>query len=182
MLRAIRTSPVSDLVTEGDSTTALAEDTLDDVCRDVQSLGWAFNRRTVTLSIDGSGNATVPDTYVTVEAPGYPNRYGVRGKLLYDLNENTDVFSNDIEVEIIELLDWDDLPEQAKNFIVKQASRQLADALVTDPQLSRVLRQDEAQAYQTLRRHHVVIGNQRIWGPDGSAIVDRGSPLNLYPY
>lgn len=180
ILRGSRILPVADLVTQSDVRTTLAESTLDQINRQVQGIGWSFNRREVTIVPDGSDNIVIPEEYLLVEGQGIHERYAVRGGLLYDMCENTDEFSNDMTINVIELLDWDDLPQAAKDYITAKASRVFADRQITDPDLMRALRQDEKETYQLLRRHSVIQGNRRIWDASGGTLVDRGSPVNRY--
>ncbi len=179
ILRGSRILPVDDLVTQADVRTTLAEETLDQIDRQVQGSGWSFNMREVTLT-PVADEITVADEYLRVESQCPNLVYTVRSGKLYDLSNGTAEFKNDTTINVVEYLDWADLPQAARDYITAKAARVFADRQVTDPDLSRVLRQDESETYALLRRHDVGQGNARIWDHGGSGIVDRGSPINRY--
>lgn len=178
ILRGSRLQPVSALgSSEPEAETA--EAILDQINRQVQGDGWFFNQRQVTLEVVG-GVIPVDADFMSIEAPHYPNRYTVRGGNLYDLKENTDAFTKDVCVNVVELLEWGDIPQPARDYITAKAARVFADRMVTDPTLARLLARDEAETYQRLVKHSTRAGNYRIWDSGSSNIVDRGSPIFHY--
>lgn len=176
ILRGSRLQPVAALGTS-DPDAEAAEETLYKINQEVQSDGWWFNQRQVTLPLSGS-NVPVPAEYMQVDAPRYPNRFAVRGGNLYDLKENTDVFTKDQCVNVVELLDWDDIPQIAKDYIIAKAASVFSERMVTDPTLMRSMAARESMAYQRLVKHSTRAGNYRIWDYGSANIVDRGSPVN----
>lgn len=110
-----------------------AESTLDQVSRSVQQKGWFFNTTRVELALDGSNQYPIPTNYVHVEVEsGGPTsgQYGetpylvVRNQVLFDVANNTNVFASGSTITAIVhvLLDYEELPNSAREYIYATAS------------------------------------------------------------
>jgi len=142
MLAMIGASPVSSLSGSTSADVAMAESTLDEVSREVQSGGWHYNREyEVSLVPDDSkyiylGNnvlrvdvepANSTDTSSTTSSYIDPVQ---RGNRLYDKKEHTYEFTQTVKATVIYGLDWDELPQPIKTYIAMRAGRIFCDRTV----------------------------------------------------
>jgi len=154
MLRAIGESAVSTLenVTTVDVTTA--KNILSDVNREVQQKGWHFNTEwDVTLTLDSDNRLPVGNNVMSVYSP--TKLLTMRGRsgsmFVYDLDNNTFTWSSSItDAVVIKLLDFEDLPQTARQYITAKASRIFQSEVVGQVAAEEVNRQEEVEAYADL--------------------------------
>ena len=146
---------------------------LRDATVDVQSEGWHFNReRHVPFAKDSVTNKiTIPADVVRIDLPDNWSRrhynFVRRGGFLYDKITHTDVFTDmvsPIELDIIKIYPFEDLPPVFKRFIVYRASRTAATQLVANPQLVQLLGTQEAIARASLMEYECNQGNHSMFG------------------
>ena len=146
---------------------------LRDATVDVQSEGWHFNReRHVPFAKDSVTNKiTIPADVVRIDLPDNWSRrhynFVRRGGFLYDKITHTDVFTDmvsPIELDIIKIYPFEDLPPVFKRFIVYRASRTAATQLVANPQLVQLLGTQEAVARASLMEYECNQGNHSMFG------------------
>ena len=146
---------------------------LRDATVDVQSEGWHFNReRHVPFAKDSVTNKiTIPADVVRIDLPDNWSRrhynFVRRGGFLYDKITHTDVFTDmvsPIELDIIKIYPFEDLPPVFKRFIVYRASRTAATQLVANPQLVQLLGSLEAIARASLMEYECNQGNHSMFG------------------
>jgi len=157
---------------------------LDRETRKVQLRGWSFNReQNVTLPIDGSGNIILDADVIHVDPRGQTGRYTIRKvsgvSQLYDRYEQTFVFTSDMKAEVHRLLDFDDLPFVAQEYIASRAARVFAEAYLGEQQGA--LRADEAKAEAMFFDVEAEMGDYNlsqsydVWRTTG-----RRTPLDTY--
>jgi len=111
---------------------SMALNVLREVSRAVQAEGWHFNtEKEVTISPSEVEGYIELGTNV-VRADQTDGKYSTidvcqRGEKLYDRKANSFVFTGDVEVTLVVLLDWEDLPEPARAYIFQRASRIFKD-------------------------------------------------------
>ena len=130
MLAAVGEAPITNL--QDDLAEAeIALNTLDDVSREVQSKGWSFNTdRNRALQPTTSDEILLPVNTLKVDAVqtanGYTDhtkRYSNRGGKLYDNLERSFTFTDKVSVDLVLGLDFDELTECAKRFIIADATQ-----------------------------------------------------------
>ncbi len=153
-----------------------ADDTLKDVSRRVQAEGWSFNTDyQVTLKPDSNKNLLVGSNVsrVVVDILAYPD-YDIieKGGKLYDRLNHTFDFTDDVKADITYMLDWDDLPEHARQYIMTRAGRQLQEAIIGSTDLTKLNMAAEAEARTqfieeetTKSEHNMIRGNPNRFGP-----------------
>ena len=146
---------------------------LRDATVDVQSEGWHFNReRHVPFAKDAVTNKiTIPADVVKIDLPDNWSRrhynFVRRGGFLYDKITHTDIFpdmADTIELDIVKIYPFEDLPPVFKRFIVYRASRTAATQLVANPQLVQLLGTQEAVARASLMEYECNQGNHSMFG------------------
>jgi len=129
-----------------------AQDMLNDTSRKVQAEGWSFNtdyerllmRDSTTNEISVGSNVS----RVKIDIFSYPDLDVVqRGSRLYDRRAGTYEFDEDLYADITYMLDWDELPEYAHQYIMVKAGRSLQEAILGSADLSRINASAEAEAH-----------------------------------
>tara|TARA_B100000941_G_C28486186_1_gene545122 strand:- start:805 stop:1416 length:612 start_codon:yes stop_codon:yes gene_type:complete len=151
----------------------LAETTINSVSRKVQTEGWSFNtdyqvslvRDSITNHISVGDNVS----RVVVDPYDYPD-YDVvqRGQKLYDRKNNTYVFTENIKADLTIILDWDDLPEHARVYIMTKTGRELQESMIGSKDLTEIniiLEQETRAQFMeeetTLSEHSMLRGNAK---------------------
>lgn len=150
MLGHIGESPINTLTGSLPVSASTALSALNEVSKEIQSEGWHFNsEKNVTLSpVDGS--ITVPTDAVQVDTDDKSLDLVQRGAVLFDRANNTSTFTESIKVNLVRLLDWDALPEEARRYITLRASRIFQGRTVGSRELEALIARDEYQARSRL--------------------------------
>ena len=128
-----------------------ANDTLKEISRTVQSEGWSFNtdyERTLTRTAGTNEIELSSDiSRVKIDPYEYPDNEVVqRGLKLYDRRNNTSIFTEDLKADVTYFLDWTDLPEHARQYIMTKAGRTLQEQILGSAALSQINITAEAEA------------------------------------
>jgi hypothetical protein len=126
MLHCIGETPISSLSVTGLVEVDAALAVLNEVSRRVQAVGYQFNSETdYPLVRDVDGKIKVPTNTLSVDTTKSFSQYDIvrRSAGLYDKATRTYVFDRDIEVDIVFLVEWEDLPESARQYIMITAAR-----------------------------------------------------------
>ena len=157
-----------------------AEVALNDVSRTIQTEGWSFNtdlekklERNSSNEIELSSNVS----RVVVDNLEYPDIDVVqRGDKLYDRRNNRYTFDEDLIVDMTTILEWDLLPEHARQYITIKAGRQLQEAIIGSSDLTKLNLTQELEARSAFleeetskTEHSMLRGN-----------LNRTSPINTY--
>ena len=117
---------------------------LDEVSREVQTMGWHFNTTNkYTLTPQPDNTIQLPANTLHVDATDGSKDVVQRGLKLYDRKNNTNEFSGSLDVTITFLLDWDDLHEQARRYITLRASRIFQTRMMGSRELEALIARDE---------------------------------------
>ncbi len=126
LLKFIGENTVASLSEQTLNNNADAEDALDilrQYTSEVQEQGVYINTEKILLSPDTNKKITLPKNTLNVTATGRDTYRNLvqRKKLLYDIDNNTYLFDSAVEVEITLELDFDELPESVKSYIIMRA-------------------------------------------------------------
>ena len=185
MLAAIGEAPVNSLTGQVPVDVRIAQSTLTEVNKQVQSEGWSFNTEIdVTLTRDGSNNIPLGTDVLRVDAQthDHPSIDPIqRGLKLYDRKNNTFVFDEDIRCTVVYLRSFDELPEQARSYMTIKAARVFVDRLISDQSLRTYTQEDEIRARSVLMEtdlsnadHNMLIGDPAI-----SDAISTFSPIDV---
>ena len=167
MLTSIGESPVNTLGS-GLQEAEIAEVVLDNVSRDVQSAGWHFNTEIrYTLNRNVVNEINLPANVIKVDKSSLLRDYELdvveRGRKLYDRIGNKYTFDKDIEVNMVVLLSFDELPEVARRYITLRAARTYQQRILGNDTLSKMLAMDEQQAFVSLREAEAEVSDYNIF-------------------
>jgi hypothetical protein len=128
MLGTIGEAPVETLDGSVPVDVQTAKSVLAEVLKEVLSQGWHFNTENdYPLTRTAEGKIIVPSNAVHVDLNDdiYRNELDViiRGQYLYDRKNHTYIFEKDLNVTIIQLFDFEELPELVRNYIKLRAAR-----------------------------------------------------------
>ena len=147
---------------------------LTEVNIDVQNEGWEFNTELhVKLSPDTNKHIVVPPNVLRYDIHDNQNdrRLNVvtRSGRLYDKVEHTDEFENDVELDVVTLYAFEDLPPVFRRYVIYRAAGRAATQLVANPQLVQLLGTQEAQARAACLEYECEQGDHNFMGwPDGT--------------
>ena len=182
MLAAIGEAPINSLVGTLPVDARIAQSTLTEVNKSVQSEGWSFNTEIdVTLTRDASNQINIPINVLRVDANihQHPTIDPIqRGLKLYDRQNNKFEFDEDLICTVVYLRDFDEIPEPARHYMNIQAARKFVDRLVSDQSLRTYTEQDEKKARAILMETDLANGDHNILRGDPSltSIFDTYNP------
>jgi len=191
ILMSVGESPVNTLTVQSPEV-AIAQKTLQQVCREVQAEGWVFNtEHEYPIELDSSNHCVVPQNVLEIDLSHarhgdhfHVTRRTVGGiTKLYDNIEHQYNFENVNEsklyCDIIWMLEFEDLPQVFKDYITVRASRISSNRMVSDPNAAELIGTDEQLAralaveYDTRVADHNIFSNQEY----------RTNPASVYrPY
>ena len=183
MLAAIGEAPINSLVGTLPVDARIAQSTLNEVNKTIQSEGWSFNTEIdVTLPRDNSTKQiNLPINVLRVDANihQHPTIDPIqRGLKLYDRQNNTFEFDEDLICTVVYLRDFDEIPEPARHYMNIQAARKFVDRLVSDQSLRTYTLGDEQRARAILMETDLANGDHNILRGDPSltSIFDTYNP------
>ena len=175
ILGSIGQSPITSLTESGgidplnNPEISFIKNLLDEVSKDVQTTGWHFNTQNkVKIEPDSNGNFIVPANAILFdisEGQIDRNRDVVRknGKL-FDLVQNTDVFTQGFYFDIISLYQFVDVPPAIQRYIISRAAVRAATQLVSNADLVKLLQLEEQQARANAVNYETEQGDHNFMG------------------
>lgn len=160
MLRATGQAPVTAITATSPRQVLLAQAEFLSTVKKIQTIGWHWNTlRTISPAPDGSGQITVPNTYLGVDtdpigADRCENIIMV-GLELFDIRNDTNVFSSTLELEVIVERTLAQIPNSFMEWIIAEATRRFHAATHGDGGRDRELRSDEATARSQARAENM---------------------------
>jgi len=158
----------------------LAQRTLKEVSRDVQSEAWSWNTdEGVSINKTASDTYVVPSNTLTVDfSPNrYPDmQYVMRGLRVYDRNSQRYDFGKInggealVAAKLVAELKWSELPHAAQQYITIRSARIFSDRYVASSVVFTYTVADEDQARTLLiRSEENQLNNNLLWGNDRGA-------------
>ena len=179
ILGAIGQSPVTS-INKTNPEIGFIYNLLRDANVDLQSEGWHFNTerhvKYTPQDVGGVQKIAIGSDILKMDVTdGWTKRnYDVvkRNGYLYDKLDHTDDWSelsDGIDLDIVRLLAFEDLPSPFQRYIIAKASVRAATQLVGNPQLVQILQSQEALARATVMEYECNQGNHTMFGlPDDS--------------
>ena len=174
ILGAIGQSPISSLTFENPEV-AFIFNLLRDSNVDVQSEGWHFNTENHVAFTPVDDVITIADNILKLDvSDDWSSReYDVINKngKLYDKLDHTDKWTEEIDLDVVYLYEFEKIPLVFRRYITYRASRMAATQLVANPELVKLLSQQEALARAACMEYECNQGNHSMFGfPDDSSI------------
>ena len=185
MLAAIGEAPVNSLTGQVPVDVRIAQSTLIEVNKRIQSEGWSFNteidvtlvRNQTTKQIELSTDILRIDANIHQHPTIDPIQRGLK---LYDRLNNRYEFDEDLICTVVYFRPFTELTEPARSYINIKAARGFVDRLVSDDGLRSYTEQDEIRARAILMETDLANGDHNILRGDPSltSVFDTYSPAN----
>lgn len=176
MLSAIGEAPVSSL-SSGLVEAEVAETILNTVNKEVQSKGWNFNTDfNKSYAQDGSGEIALGTDILKADATLGANSKNLvqRGAKMYDRTNHTFVINAAVKLDVVVELDFTDIPEVAKRYIILRATRIFQNRVVGSNTLHDFDARNEQQAYMELKEFDTEVEDHNIFDNyDVYSVIDR---------
>ena len=184
MLSNVGEAPVNSLTGSLTADVRLAQNILDEVSREVQSIGWHFNtEKDVPLAPNSENQVELSGggARVDLEGDNIDSSYDVvvRGSKLYNRKNRTYTFTATKKYTVTYMLDWEQLPESARRYIMIRSARIYQDRLVGSETLSAFSRSDEQSALFSFREYEMETADYSVFDNwDVARIIDRSSVVD----
>lgn len=176
LLAGIGEQPVESLDTVQSADAESARNTLLEHSRALQSRGWDWNREEdYPLPPNDVGEIPLPANCLYVDKAYWSTsgnttkKISERGRQLYNKTDKTLVFDATVYVDMIIFLEWDELPEYARQAIIYDALHKFQMRELTSTAISRVTEADVARAMALLEQRedeanpkNAVSGNKSV--------------------
>lgn len=178
MLSAIGSAPVNSISGQVSADVAMAKNILEEIRQDVLLQGWNFNTMTeVEVSPETDGRIPIENTVLRVDLSD-SNPYTTvnpvqRGGYLYDRKSASYTFTEDLKLDYILDLAWDELPLVARRYITAKATRVMLSRTDGDQVKMRSATSDELEALGRLNRHELDTGDYTIFDNETAQLIVR---------
>ena len=173
ILSSVGQAPVTTLDLQNPEV-SIALNTLREQSTQVQLEGWTWNtERDYKLSRDANTNKIAyPANMLAIDSNNsyHQDHYNLvrRNGFVYCTYHHSDVFDEDLQVDIVWYFNFTELPPSAQAYVTARAARMCATKMVGDPQLNQLLGQQEATTRAALIDHECQQGDYSMFGhPDG---------------
>ena len=173
ILMACGQAPVTTL-DETNPDVAIAYQTLLEVSREVQSEGWTFNKEAhYEMTPNTDDEIIIPTNVLQIDltqANAGDKKVIRRNGKLYDKQNHTDKWTDGaIEVDVLWLFDWVDLPRPIQDYITARASSITSSRIVGDQTQYQMLQQKESYMRAMALEYETNQGDYSFFGhPDGA--------------
>jgi len=149
MLSTISVAPVSTLAVSGDLNVSVAKQMLYDTAREVETYGYYFNTDTkYPLNRDIEDEIVMPKNtlFVSIDRDYWDYDATLRGLKLYNRSKQTYKFDKNLKGTVTFFLEWEELPQPAKQYIAIKAARKFQLRMLPDEYTSKYSQQEELEA------------------------------------
>jgi len=170
MLSTIGEAPVNSLTGSLPVDASMAVNILNEVNREVQSAGWKFNTSwKKSIQRDANNKLIIGSDVLHIEFDHL--RYSkasydpvMRGNYLYNLAKESFTWEKDFDyVTIIYLLDFENIPEQARRYTTIRASRIFHDRTLGANAIHKFSQQDELASLALLKQTEADTADHNIF-------------------
>tara|TARA_B100000212_G_C27366109_1_gene530410 strand:+ start:352 stop:978 length:627 start_codon:yes stop_codon:yes gene_type:complete len=178
MMTAIGETPVNSITQSTTTDVAIAIQILDNVTREVQSVGWHFNTDVnYKLTPNASSQFVLPINALRIDTSHNSAHLDLteRARKLWDRKNHTyTIDETELYVAIVWLLDFTEVPEAARRYISIRATRIFQDRMLSSQTLHQYQQEDELAALTMLKeaegdtRDHSIFDNY-----DTFRVIDR---------
>ena len=149
---------------------------------DTQAEGWHFNtEKHVKFAIDANGKIAIGNDILSMDLhDNYTKRTRNlvrRNGFIYDKEDHTDVFTQDLDLDVVRLYNFEDLPIVFRRYIIYRASRIAATQLVANAGLVRLLGVQEQQARAALQEYECNQADHSMFGFDENSTYQTYQPF-----
>ena len=179
MLSIIGEPPINSISGTTRADAQIALNILTEISREVQNAGWHFNtEKNVEFQPDVNKEINLADNVVRVDLEDENQSSTVdvvvRGSKLYNRYSRSYLFDAAIKATTVYLLEFEELPQAARQFIMIRAGRVFGDRMVGSEKHHGFTIQDEYKALGDLKEYECDTGDYSIFDNyDVGVIIDR---------
>lgn len=179
MLSIIGEPPINSISGTTRADAQIALNILTEISREVQNAGWHFNtEKNVEFQPDVNKEINLADNVVRVDLEDENQSSTVdvvvRGSKLYNRYSRSYLFDATIKATTVYLLEFEELPQAARQFIMIRAGRVFGDRMVGSEKHHGFTIQDEYKALGDLKEYECDTGDYSIFDNyDVGVIIDR---------
>ena len=168
MLAAIGESPVNSLEGDPNADVANCRRILNGVNREIQAKGWTFNIEEGAELLPDTFSGLIPyqSDFLRITTQGSANPYVNRSGFVYDRLNRTDIFEGSIQVDLIRLRDYSEMPECFRSYIVARASRRFNRSFFGAGEVEGSLQEQEQDAWSSCMEYELDFGNYNMLDGD----------------
>lgn len=172
---------VSDIAvgTDGDVARRKVEETM----IEVQNRGWYYNTDiNYKLVPDSNGFISLSPNVLRIDVGNTPyrRRYILKDKRLYDRSEQTFKIDKQVMCDVIWLVDYEELPPAAFQYISLRAARKFQQSAVGSTELDGFTARDEQDALFNMQREHMQYSDYNFQSPRMNRNSNSGLIGGLY--
>lgn len=133
----------------------IASDIISNVMREVQTRGWYFNTdKDFEFAPDITGFIIVPPTLLRMDPGKTPGRskYMLKGNRIYNMQDQSYVFTSAIKADAIWLTDYEILPFSAFQYIALRSARLFQQQVLGSVEVTKISMMSEEEAITSLER------------------------------
>ena len=156
ILMSVGETPVNTLTVQSPEV-VIAQNTLRQVCREIQAEGWSYNTENqYPINLDTNNQCIIPNNVLQLDLNIFEHgkdydivRRSDNGVMkVYDKKNHSFTFENcsKLYFDIVWMLDFEDLPQAFKDYITTRASRIASNRMVNSQPSAKLLESDEAAA------------------------------------
>lgn len=171
ILDGIGEAPTNSLISSSlDVNNALAR--IEESLQSILGKGLWFNTETITITPNVDGEYVLPVNALEAKPVDFYDRDFVqRGNRLYDRTNNRyDGNTDDLKVEVILALDFEELPDVARRAVMVKAGRKFANRVIGSTELYRLIAGDEGEAMAQLMSRNL---EHERWNMADSSTMSR---------
>jgi len=174
LLALIGEAPVSTITDTGLADVNLATQMLRNNSRSVQTRGWSFNVDTeYTITRDTSNFINIPSNALVVAPTNWTGVRAVqRGSKMWDLENKTFVFSNDLLVDIVWFQPFNELPDHARQYIYASAGFDFAKSQMAAPTIVQSANQEMVESRSLFKQVERRIAHPNVYRDSFTTSLD----------
>lgn len=161
ILSSIGNDPIDTIDENVDIDVTNAVNLLEKISRNTQRQGWDFNKGVYTLYPDTNTQKIRWDNRI-LKFTSSNGTYAKRGDYLYDITNQTFKFSDKVELEVIMVVDFEDLPDCFKNYITAQAAIEFQQKYLGDESISNILQYNMQEAKADIVQYDMDMGDYNM--------------------
>jgi hypothetical protein len=145
---------------------------LNETLREEQEEKYWFNKQTISFIPDTSGYITIPYNIISLQGSSSTN-YVMEGGTLYDVDNETKIFTENVELDVLLEVQFDDVPDVFRTYVVLVAAKHLHTYLNGDDSTQAELK-DKIQL-QRIKLEKENLRQSKFNLVRGTRLSDRGS-------
>ena len=160
----------------------IASNTIEEVSSSVQSEGWVFNtEKDYPFTPDQTtNNIAIPSNVLELDTDYYSDLdVVIRGGKLYDKRAHTFTFTDQLDLDVTWLIDFDDVPPAFQQYITMRSANLFAGRAVGSAESVKFGEREEAQARAAMMNSETEQGDYNVFAQRTARNYSTYHPTNV---